>query len=303
MTLCSKNACVKQLDEPMSYREQFQHEVSHCAGLAIVSCSSVNLVLSVSKGDGILFLRNPSGWSPPINVHFSKRGMGLTFGGGITEHVVLLTSEAVSTLKKNSKVSSYPELIEASSKYSFEPTDDLSVFTLSRGTFTGMGVSSSTLAFREGINEWIYGVRKQREVTMTEVLEWQSKGEVEVSEAAPLYDLLKHCETELRVRSVSIPTCILHNELSGGSELPNTQEVKEFTTAFVEFLTCGIIVEDLKGGRALLQFKKGKILLDGVGSSISNIQYINHQFSHTSELPDTATTSEICRLLEVLFSR
>ena len=69
-------------------------------------------------------------------------------------------------------MSSYPDLTEANVDWPFGPSDELSVYSLAQGTFAGMSISSCTLNLRAGLNEWIYGVRQQRDVDLSEIISW-----------------------------------------------------------------------------------------------------------------------------------
>jgi len=223
------------------------------------------MVISVCTGFGVLLLQNSTGWSPPLPIHLKKNGVGLTFGGGKIRRIVLLSAKAVATLRDVGEVSSHPDLTNA--KDGVSAVDELSVFSLSEGTFTGIEISSCTLSARKGMIEWVYGVREKRELDWLEVA---SRGESEylIAEAEPLFSALKHCETLVNLQSIHMPSCLLQDELHGGGKGWSDEDIKKvqiFTRDFVKLLVGGIEVEIPGRGKGLLKFSRGEVTLDGVG--------------------------------------
>ena len=133
-------------------------------GVAILTITKAEFVVSGRGGSGIIVARTQKGWSAPSAIGTGGIGVGFQAGVQVSEYVIILnTEEAVKAFSQGSNVTLGANLSAAigpigrSAEAGAAPQAAVYTYSRSQGIFAGVSLEGTVIATRYQANEEYYG--------------------------------------------------------------------------------------------------------------------------------------------------
>jgi len=140
----------------------------HCKGVAIVNCTEIGFVVSITEGDGVVLKHCQDGsWGPPSAISFDGSSAGVIFGKGdkrvflfpMTDNCLKVLAGGATKLGLNLGIAAGPGLErEVATNLGMSGKADVTyAYTFDHGALISAGLGTTSISPIPAQNEVFYG--------------------------------------------------------------------------------------------------------------------------------------------------